>query len=219
MDVIKKAVKSGYTSIMIDGSHYKYKENVKVTKKVVNMAHKRGISVEAELGTIGGTEDKVTARKIIYTEPDDAVDFVKRTGCDYLAIAIGTSHGAYKFAGESKLDIKRLKEIKKRLKMPIVLHGASGIPPGVVQQINRLGGKMKKAHGVSDESIRRAVLGGVNKINIDSDLRLNFTAAVRQVIKKKPTVFDPRKIIGPAREMIMKQVMYKMALFKSKGKA
>lgn len=219
IDVIRKCINIGYTSIMIDGSHHKLKENIRITKRVVNMAHKHGISVEGELGTIGGVEDKVSARKILYTEPDVAVEFVEKTGVDYLAIAIGTSHGAYKFAGKSKLDIKRLNEIKKRLKMPLVLHGASGIPPDIVKKAEKYGARLGKARGVTDESIKKAVAGGINKVNIDSDLRLSFDAAVRKFLKENPKVFDPRKILKPATQLMQKTVEHKMQVFKSKGKA
>lgn len=219
LNVIRQAIKSGYTSVMIDGSHYKFEKNITVTRKVVQWAHRKGVSVEAELGTIGGVEDKVSARHIFYTDPDAAVEFVKRTGCDALAIAIGTSHGAYKFEGKSHLDIARLKEIKRRLKMPLVLHGASGIPDYIIEQAEKYGAKLGHPKGVSDQSIKAAIHAGINKINIDSDLRLAFDAGVRQVLKEKPDVFDPRKILGPARELIQQVVERKMKLFGSVGKA
>ena len=219
LNVIRKAIKSGYTSVMIDGSHLQFEKNIAITKKVVQWAHRKGISVEAELGTIGGAEDKISSRHILYTDSDAAIEFVKRTGCDALAIAIGTSHGAYKFSGKSHLDIRRLKGIKHYLKMPLVLHGASGIPDYIIEQAEKFGAKLGHPHGVSDQSIRAAIKAGINKINIDSDLRLAFDAAVRQVLKEKPDVFDPRKILEPARELIQQVVEHKMRLFGSAGKA
>ena len=219
LELIHQAINIGYTSVMIDGSHYDFDKNVKVTKKIVQWAHRKGVSVEAELGTIGGVEDKVSSRHILYTDPDVAVSFVDQTGCDALAIAIGTSHGAYKFAGKSHLDIPRLKEIKKRLQMPLVLHGASGIPDYIIEQAEKYGAKLGHPQGVADQSIRAAINAGINKINIDSDLRLAFDAAVRQVLKEKPEVFDPRKILGPARDLMQQVVEKKMQLFGSAGKA
>jgi fructose-bisphosphate aldolase class II len=218
LDIIKQCIKIGYTSVMIDGSHYDFEKNIRVTKKVVSLAHKKGVSVEAELGTIGGVEEDVSARKIIYTDPGAALEFVKRTGVDTLAVAIGTSHGAYKFAGKSKLDIKRLKEIKKKLKIPLVLHGGSGIPADIISKAKKYGAKFGKPKGVSDFEMKKAVRNGINKVNIDSDLRLSFTAAVREVLAKKPEEFDPRKILSPARAFIQKTVEHKMKLFGSAGR-
>lgn len=218
MKIISDCIRLGYTSVMIDASKHEFKDNIRMTRKVVGMAHKKGVSVEAELGTIGGVEDNVSAKKIILTEPDDAKEFVDKTGCDTLAVAIGTSHGAYKFAGKSKLDIARLKLIKKKVKIPLVLHGASGIPRWVVQKATIFGAILGKAKGVSDNDIRAAVAGGISKVNIDSDLRLTFDATVREVLKKKPDVFDPRKILGPARDAVTEMIRYKMRLFSSSGK-
>lgn len=219
MDVIRKCLKLGYTSVMIDASHKQFKENIRTTKEVVRLAHRKGVSVEAELGTIGGVEDSVSTRKILLTEPEDAKEFVEKTGCDTLAIAIGTSHGAYKFKGKSKLDIGRLKEIRKVVKAPLVLHGASGIPQWIVRKAKRFGAVLGSPHGVSPDDIKAAVKNGITKVNIDSDLRLTFDATVREVLKKKPEVFDPRKILGPAREAVTEMVRYKMQLFGSSGKA
>ncbi len=218
LKLIKKCIDIGYTSVMFDGSHYDYETNVKLTKKVVGWAHKKGVSVEAELGTIGGAEDKVSSRQIILTDPKVAVDFVKRTGVDALAIAIGTSHGAYKFAGKAKLDIKRLKEIKKKLNMPLVLHGASGVPKEIVKKATKYGGKFGAMEGVPESQIKLAVKNGINKINTDTDLRLAFTAGVREVLSKEKGVFDPRKILGPAKVEIQKVVEHRMKLFGSSGK-
>ncbi|MFC1723706.1 ketose-bisphosphate aldolase [Nanoarchaeota archaeon] len=219
MIAIRNCIKYGYTSIMIDASHLDFKNNIRTTKKVVNMCHKKGISVEAELGTIGGVEDKVSARKIILTEPADAKEFAEKTGCDMLAVAIGTSHGAYKFAGTSKLDIKRLREIRKIVKIPLVLHGASGIPQDIVKKAKRFGAILGNPHGVSVPDTKAAIRNGISKVNIDSDLRLTFDASVREVIKTKPSVFDPRKILGPAREAVVEIIRRKMRMFNSHNKA
>ncbi len=219
LNIIRRCIKLGYSSIMIDASHFEFEKNIRITKKVVDMCHKKGISVEAELGTIGGVEDKVSARKIILTEPEDAKAFVDATGCDTLAVAIGTSHGAYKFAGRSKLDIARLREIKKIVKIPLVLHGASGIPQNIVRKAKRFGAKLGHPHGVSESDTKAAIRNGISKVNIDSDLRLAFDASIRQVIADKPEIFDPRKILGPARSSVCDLIRYKMKLFGSSGKA
>ena len=219
LDLVRSCIKIGYSSVMFDGSHLPFDENVAQTRQVVKWAHRHGVSVEAELGTIGGVEDKVSARTIIYTEPDVAETFVHRTGCDSLAIAIGTSHGAYKFAGQAQLDLMRLRTIKRRLRIPLVLHGASGVPQALVQKIAQLGGQLGSPEGVPDDQLGQAVKLGINKVNTDTDLRLAFTAAVREVIMTKPAEFDPRKIIGPARDAIQKVVEARMQLFGSSGKA
>jgi fructose-bisphosphate aldolase class II len=219
MNIIKDCIRLGYTSVMIDASANEFHKNISITKQVVNLAHKKGVSVEAELGTIGGVEDSVSAKRILMTEPEDAREFVQKTGCDQLAVAIGTSHGAYKFAKKSKLDIERLKQIKKTVKIPLVLHGASGIPQWVVRKAKLFGAILGNPHGVSDEDIRAAVKNGISKVNIDSDLRLTFDATIREILKKKPEVFDPRKILGPARDAMTEMVRYKMKLFSSAGKA
>ena len=219
LGVVKNCIKIGYSSVMYDGSHLKFKDNIRITKKVVGWAHKKGVSVEAELGTIGGAEDKIKSRSIVLTEVEDAKEFVDRTGCDSLAIAIGTSHGAYKFAGKSKLDIKRLKEIDKVIKIPLVLHGASSVPAKLVSKAAKFGAKLGNPHGVAASELKKAVKNGINKINTDTDLRLSFDADVREVIKNKPEVFDIRKILGPTREGMTNLVRAKMRLFGSRGKA
>ncbi len=180
IELIKKCIKAGWTGIMYDGSHLPFEQNVKNTRKVVNLAHKKGIGVEGELGTIGGAEEKIIARHIVYTDPEAAVEFVQKTGVDALAIAIGTSHGAYKFEGSAKLDLHLLKVIKEKLQMPLVLHGASGVPAWLVTQAARYGAQLGKPEGVPDEQITEAVKYGINKINTDTDLRLAFDAAVRK---------------------------------------
>jgi fructose-bisphosphate aldolase, class II len=216
--VIKRAIRMGYSSVMFDGSHLPFEKNIARTKKVVEWAHARGISVEAELGTIGGTEDTIEAKKILYTDPDKAKEFVKRTGCDFLAIAIGTSHGAYKFKGKAKLRIDLLKEIRKRVKIPLVLHGASEVPAYVVRQAQKYGADLEGVHGVPDAQIKLAVKNGINKVNTDTDLRLAFDAAVRKVIETKPKDFDPRKILGPARDLIQRVAEDRIKLLGSEGK-
>jgi fructose-bisphosphate aldolase class II len=217
-DLIKKCIKAGWKGIMYDGSHLPLKENIKNTKKVVKWAHKKNIGVEGELGTIGGAEEKIVAREIIYTDPDAAVEFVEKTGVDALAIAIGTSHGAYKFAGKARLDLHLLKEIKTRLKMPIVLHGASEVPAWLVTQAARYGATLGKPEGVPDDQLRMAVKYGINKVNTDTDLRLAFDAAVRKFLATKPADFDPRHILGPARELMQQIVEHRMKDFGSIGK-
>lgn len=225
--LVERAVKSGlYTSVMIDGSHLPYKENVRVTKKMVGLAHRRGVSVEAELGAIAGIEDfvSVAERDAHLTDPDEAMRFIKETGCDALAVAIGTAHGVFKFKGEPTLDIARLKKIKTGTRHPLVLHGASGVSSAAREKIKdhcddlHDCNRVKDARGVSDALIRQAVAGGINKINIDSDLRLAFTAAVRSALVSDTSTVDPRKIVGPARTAVAEVVAEKMRLFGSAGK-
>ncbi len=217
--IIKQAIKLGYSSVMIDASHLPFEQNIKLTKKVVQLAHQKGISVESELGTIGGTEDLVSSKNIIYTDVEKAKEFVKRTGCDFLAIAIGTSHGAYKFKGKADLKIDLLKEIKKKVKVPLVLHGASGVPNDIVNLAEKYGAKLKGVKGVPNEQVRKAVKNGICKVNTDTDLRIAFDAAVRQTLKKNPKDFDPRHILGPARELITKVVEDRIRILGSVNKA
>lgn len=210
LEVVKKCIDVGFTSVMFDGSHYEYEENVRLTKEVVEYAHERGVVVEAELGKLAGVEDevKVAAHEATYTDPDQAVDFVKRTGVDSLAIAIGTSHGAYKFKGEAKLDFDRLETITKKLEedgihnFPIVLHGASAVDQNFVAMCNENGGDIKGAKGVPAEILRKASSMAVCKINMDTDIRLAMTGTVRKVMGDKPSEFDPRKYLGEARKNI-----------------
>lgn len=227
LKTIKKAINSGYTSVMYDGSSLPEKENIANTKKVVAWANKAGVSVEAELGAIAGIEDfvSVEARNAYLTDPESAASFVKTTKCDALAIAVGTMHGVFKFKGESILDFDRIAAIKKIVKIPLVLHGASGISPELVErtktQCSILGdcARLEGAHGVSDQVIAKAIKLGINKINVDSDLRIAFTAATRETIINDKKVTDPRKLLGPARKLMTEVVKHKMELFGSAGKA
>ncbi len=212
-DICKKCVDDGFTSIMIDGSKHPFEENIRLTKEVVDYAHSKGAVVEAELGKLAGVEDniKVDARSATFTEPDEAVEFVERTGVDSLAIAIGTSHGAYKFKGEPYLDFSRLKEIHQKLpNTPLVLHGASTVLPEFVKKCNAYGGNIPGAQGVPEEMIREATAYGICKVNIDTDLRLAMTAEVRKFLIEKPEEFDPRKYLGPARDAIREMVRHKI---------
>jgi fructose-bisphosphate aldolase class II len=221
IETVKKCIKAGYTSVMVDASHLPFKENVALTKRVVKLARSRGISVEAELGRLQGVEDliSVTAKEAILTNPDDALKFVKQTKVDALAVAVGTSHGAYKFKAKAKLDIDRIREIKELVKIPLVLHGASGVPKDVLEKAKQYGAILVGAKGVPDVEIRAAIKAGINKINIDTDLRLVFTCTVREILTKKPQEFDPRKILGPARDSIEAIVRKKMRLFGSSSRA
>lgn len=215
LKIIKAAIKIGYSSVMIDASREPFEKNVRITKKVVKLAHQNGVSVEAELGTIGGKEDTIEAKKINYTDPEQAREFVRRTGCNFLAVAIGTSHGAYKFKGRAKLKQNLLQEIKKKIKIPLVLHGASLVPPLVVREAKKYGAKLSGVQGVPSSQIKLAVRNGINKINIDTDLRLGFAAEVRKVIFTQPSEFDPRNILGPARAYIQQMVEERLTLFGS----
>lgn len=222
-ETCKACIDAGFTSVMIDGSKYDFEENVALTKKVVDYAHPRGVVVEAELGKLAGIEDdvNVAASDAMYTDPEQAKEFVERTGCDSLAIAIGTSHGAYKFKGEAKLRFDILAKVKKLIpNTPIVLHGASTVIPELVEMCNKYGADIPGAKGVPDEILHEASLSGVSKINVDTDLRLAMTAAVRKEFVENPSVFDPRKYLGPARELIKETVQHKIRdVFGSSNKA
>ena len=214
-ELCKSCVDAGFSSVMIDGSHLPYDENVALTKKVVEYAHKHDVSVEGELGVLAGIEEHVQAEKSNYTKPEEVQDFVKKTGVDSLAISIGTSHGAYKFKlkpGESppplRFDI--LEEIEKKLPgFPIVLHGSSSVPQEYIEMVNKYGGNMPGAVGVPEDQLRKAAKSAVCKINIDSDGRLVVTAIIRKVFAEKPAEFDPRKYLGPAREELIKLLKHK----------
>ncbi len=222
-ETCKECIDAGFTSVMIDGSKYDFEENVALTKKVVDYAHKRGVVVEAELGKLAGIEDdvNVAASDAMYTDPQQAKEFVERTGCDSLAIAIGTSHGAYKFKGEAKLRFDILANIKSLIpNTPIVLHGASTVIPELVEMCNEYGADIPGAKGVPDEILHEASLRGVSKINVDTDLRLAMTGAIRKALSENPSVFDPRKYCGPARDLIKETVQHKIRdVFGSSNKA
>jgi len=212
-EICKDCVDGGFTSVMIDGSKYPFEENIELTKRVVDYAHNKGVVVEAELGKLAGVEDavKVASKDATYTDPDQAVEFVERTGCDSLAIAIGTSHGAYKFKGKPELDFARLEKITNLLPgYPLVLHGASTVIPSFVEECNKYGGKLDGAQGVPEDMLLKAGTFGVCKINIDTDLRLAMTASVRKYFVEHPSDFDPRQYLGPAREAIKAMVAHKM---------
>ena len=212
-DICKKCIDDGFTSVMIDGSKHPFEENIALTKQVVEYAHAHGVVVEAELGKLAGVEDniKVDARSATFTDPDEAVEFVERTGVDSLAIAIGTSHGAYKFTGEPYLDYERLKKIHSLLPdTPLVLHGASSVLKEFVDRCNEFGGQIPGAQGVPEEMIRESTKYGICKVNIDTDLRLAMTAEIRRVLIENPKEFDPRKCLGPGRDAITKMVQHKI---------
>ncbi len=225
-ELCKSCIESGFSSVMIDGSHLSYDENVALTRQVVDYAHAHDVTVEGELGVLAGIEDEVVAEKSTYTQPDEVEDFVKKTGVDSLAISIGTSHGAYKFKlkeGESvpplRFDI--LEECEKRIPgFPIVLHGASSVVPEYVALINQYGGKMDGAVGVPEDQLRKAAASAVCKINIDSDGRLAVTAKVREFLSNNPAEFDPRKYLGAARKELIRLIKHKNeAVLGSAGKA
>jgi len=221
-DLCKSCIDSGFSSVMIDGSHHAYEENIRLTKEVVKYAHAHDVTVEGELGVLAGIEDEVSAEESSYTRPEEVEDFLNKTGVDSLAISIGTSHGATKFKPEQcsrntkgvlvppplRFDI--LEEIEKRIPgFPIVLHGASSVVPEYVEMINTFGGRLKDAVGIPEEQLRKAARSAVCKINIDSDGRLAMTAVVRKVLAENPAEFDPRKYLGLARNELMKMIIHK----------
>lgn len=212
-EICKSCIDGGFSSVMIDGSKHSFEDNIALTKKVVEYAHAHGVVVEAELGKLAGVEDavSVSAKDATYTDPDQAAEFVERTGCDSLAIAIGTSHGAYKFKGEPSLDYARLEKISNLLPgYPLVLHGASTVLPEFVGKCNEYGGHIPGAQGVPEDMLLRAGKFGVCKINIDTDLRLAMTASIREHLAKNPGDFDPRQYLKPAREAIQSMVQHKI---------
>ena len=212
-EICKDCVDGGFTSVMIDASHHDFDENVKITKQVVEYAHAHGVVVEAELGRLAGVEDDVNVSDADarFTDPEQAAEFVALTGVDSLAIAIGTSHGAYKFKGDPYLDFERLEKVGKLLpNFPIVLHGASTVLPEFVQKCNQFGGNIPGAQGVPEEMLRRAATMSVCKINIDTDLRLAMTASVREYLAQNPSEFDPRKYLGPARDALKNLYKHKI---------
>ena len=212
-DICKKCVDDGFTSVMVDGSKHPFEENIALTKQVVEYAHAHGVVVEAELGKLAGVEDNISVdeRSAKFTDPDEAAEFVERTGVDSLAIAIGTSHGAYKFKGDPYLDFDRLKEIHALIpETPLVLHGASTVLREFVDRCNEYGGQIPGAQGVPEEMIREATKYGICKVNIDTDLRLAMTAEIRRFLIESPSEFDPRKYLGPARDAIQRMVQHKI---------
>ncbi|MDR1660389.1 MAG: class II fructose-1,6-bisphosphate aldolase [Desulfovibrio sp.] len=220
-EMCRDCIDGGFTSVMIDGSHLSYEENVALTKKVVDYAHAKKVWVEAELGKLAGVEEHVHSSEHVYTDPEQAVDFVRRTGCDSLAVAIGTSHGAYKFKGEARLDFERLEAISGKLPgYPLVLHGASSVPQDFVALCNKYGGQVGGAKGVPEDMLRKAATLGVCKINVDTDIRLALTASIRQFLAERPEQFDPRAYLSPAREAVRNMVAHKIRnVMGSSGKA
>jgi len=221
LKLIKEAIWSGYTSVMFDGSSLTHKENLKKTKQVVEWARAKHVSVEAEIGAIAGIEDFVSVeeRDAKLTNPEEAARFAKNAGCDSLAVAIGTAHGAYKFKGKTHLDIERLKRIAALVKIPIVLHGASGVREDLTKLAERHGAKLGKMRGVLDSDIKAAIKHGVAKINIDTDLRLAFTAGIHETTDELPTVIDPRKLLERSNLLIQEVAERKMKLMGSAGRA
>ncbi len=212
-ELCKSCIEYGFSSVMIDGSHLPYDENVALTRRVVEYAHQYDVTVEGELGVLAGVEDDVKAENHTYTRPEEVEDFVKKTGVDSLAISIGTSHGAYKFKPGQKPEIRLdiLHEIEKRIPgFPIVLHGSSSVPQDIVAEINHYGGKLKDSIGIPEDQLREAAKSAVCKINIDSDGRLAMTAAIRKVFVESPAEFDPRKYLGPAREKLKNLYVHKI---------
>ncbi len=212
-EICKSCIDGGFTSVMFDGSHMDYEDNVKVAKQVAEYAHAHGVVVEAELGRLAGVEDDVSSDEHQYTDPAQVEDFVTRTGVDSLAIAIGTSHGAYKFKPGQKPQLRFdiLEDVSRRLpNFPIVLHGASSVPQEFVKKVNEFGGKMPDAIGIPEEMLREAAKSAVCKINIDSDIRLAITAAIREHFATKPADFDPRQYLKPARQAVKDMVTHKL---------
>ena len=215
------AIEAGFNSVMIDASHEDFANNVKITREVVDYAHKRNIIVEAELGKLGGIEEhvKVEEKDARLTDPEEAIDFVAQTKCDTLACAIGTSHGAYKFSSDGKVDIARVEKLTEVLpNIPLVMHGSSSVPQEYVKIINEFGGDLAGARGVEEATISEAVKFGVSKVNIDTDLRLVMTAMIRKIFIESPKEFDPRKYLGPARDEIQKMVLHKIDVLGSANK-
>ena len=219
--MVMQALRAGFTSVMIDASHLPFAENVRETRRVVEAAHAVGVSVEAELGRLRGIEDnvQVSEAEAFLTDPREAERFVAETGIDYLAIAIGTSHGAYKGKGRPYIDHKRLEEIAKRVSIPLVLHGASGVPAWLKEKLLATGAELKEATGIHDEDIQRAIPNGIAKINIDTDLRLAMTLGIREVVTQNPKEFDPRKILGKGRDYLKQVIREKFALMGTVGRA
>ena len=222
-ELCKECIDEGFSSVMIDGSSFDFEKNIEITKQVVDYAHNFGVTVEAELGKLSGIEDDISVEnhEAIYTDPNKALEFVRLTGCDSLAVAIGTSHGAYKFKSEPKLDFDRLVKIKELVgqNFPVVLHGASSVLSDLVKINNNFGGKIENALGVPEEMLMEAIKFGVAKINVDTDIRLAFSGAVRQYLTQNPSEFDPRKYLGIGRQSVKELVKRKIKVFGSDNKA
>ncbi|GGN40922.1 class II fructose-1,6-bisphosphate aldolase [Deinococcus daejeonensis] len=216
-----KAIKMGFTSVMIDASHHGFEDNVKETKRVVEAAHAMGISVESELGRLGGIEEHIVVdeKDAFLTDPEEAVQFIEQTGTDYLAIAIGTSHGAFKGKGRPYIDHARIEKIASLTSIPLVAHGSSGVPQEIVERFRKAGGEIGDAAGIADEDLQRATGFGIAKVNVDTDLRLASTVGIREALTANPKEFDPRKIFGPAREVMSQVIEHKMRVLGSVGKA
>jgi fructose-bisphosphate aldolase class II len=217
INTIKRCIQLGWTSVMIDASDKSLKENIEITQKIVEFAHAKGVSVEAELGRLSGIEDDVSInrKKALFTDPEEAALFVKKTKCDALAVAIGTSHGAYKFKGKPKLDFHRLKEIAQKTDVLLVLHGASSVISPSLEKAKHYGAKIEGAKGIPPDDIKKAISLGITKVNIDTDLRMAFTAGIREIFEREPEVFDPRKILSFAKDEIKKIVSSKIDLLGS----
>ncbi|HHF08769.1 MAG: class II fructose-1,6-bisphosphate aldolase [Thermotogae bacterium] len=220
-EYIVAAIKAGYSSVMIDASEYAFEENLSMTKKIVEIAHSVDVSVEAELGRLVGIEDNVVvdAHEAALVDPDEAVEFVEKSGVDFLAPAIGTSHGAFKFKGEAKLDYDRLKKVKERTGIPLVLHGASSVPQDIVKLAEEYGASFKGARGVPSEILKETVKYGINKVNTDTDLRMAFIAGLREFLAGNPTEFDPRKYFKVPKEYVKKLIRERMRLLGCSNKA
>ncbi len=218
-DYVKSCINNGYTSVMIDGSSLPFQQNLALTKKCVDFAHKRKIPVEAEIGRLRGKEEWVEAKEHIFTDPVEAKIFAKKTSCDSLAVSIGTSHGAYKFKVKARLDFRRLKEINQNVNIPLVLHGASGVPANLVKMAKKYGSKLGKPEGVPDSQIKKAVKLGICKVNTDTDLRIAFDAGIHEHVKKHPEIFNPREILEHVMELVAKTVEKRIKILGSHGKA
>jgi len=218
-NIIMAAIRAGYSSVMIDASHLPFEENLKETKRIVEIAHAVGIAVEAELGKLKGIEDNVVERESVLVDPEEARVFVKETSVDFLAPAIGTSHGAFKFKGEPVLDFERLKKVKENTGIPLVLHGASMVPQDMVELAKQYGAELSGAKGVPEDMLKRAIELGINKINIDTDLRITFVAYMRKVFAESKSEIDPRKIFDPVFAKVKEIVKERMRIFGSSGKA
>jgi fructose-bisphosphate aldolase class II len=219
-ELCRECIKHGYTSVMIDASSLPLEKNIRSTREVVRYARQKNVAVEAEIGRLAGVEDDLAVDKdeAFYTDPGEAKKFAETTECDALAIAIGTSHGAYKFKGTPKLRIDILKEIAHMVRIPLVLHGASGVKSKWIDRVNKYGGALERARGVPDELIQQAVKNGIAKINTDTDLRIGFTAGIREYLKENPADFDPRKITGHARDLIVEIVKDRIQVFGTKDR-